>query len=209
MTPIGVHLCSSVVSFILLVAAPLLCVLRVPVVKRVPIGFVDSGSGAALYSSGCPRECISYEHAMVCYRSHHRIFASTLLDPERVCVRRRGAGLLRKENPGTLVVWGGEFGRTPTAQLPDDGYVKEVGRDHNPFGFTMWLAGGGIKGGTIYGETDEYGYFAIKDKVHVHDLHATILHLLGLDHTKLTYRFSGRDMRLTDVHGNIVREILA
>src|SRR6266581_2456045 len=99
MTPIGVHLCSSVVSFILLVAAPLLCVLRVPVVKRVPIGFVDSGSGAALYSSGCPRECISYEHAMVCYRSHHRIFASTLLDPERVCVRRRGAGLLRKENP--------------------------------------------------------------------------------------------------------------
>ena len=107
------------------------------------------------------------------------------------------------------MVWGGEFGRTPTAQLPDDGYVKEVGRDHNPFGFTMWLADGGIKGGTIYGETDEYGYFAIKDKVHVHDLHATILHLLGLDHTKLTYRFSGRDFRLTDVAGKVIQDIIA
>src|SRR5207244_12089416 len=80
----------------------------------------------------------------------------------------------------TLVLWGGEFGRTPTAQLPDGGYVKEVGRDHNPFGFTMWLAGGGIKGGTIYGETDEYGYLAIKDQVHVHDVHTTIPQLLRL-----------------------------
>ena len=83
------------------------------------------------------------------------------------------------------------------------------GRDHNPFGFTMWLAGGGIKGGTIHGETDEYGYYAIRDKVTVHDLHATILYLLGIDHTKLTYRFSGRDMRLTDVYGEVVRDILA
>jgi len=101
----------------------------------------------------------------------------------------------------TLVLWGGEFGRTPMAQGSD-------GRDHNPFGFTMWLAGGGAKGGHIHGETDEFGYHAIRDKVHVHDLHATILHLLGFDHTKLTYRFGGRDMRLTDVHGEVVKGML-
>ena len=102
----------------------------------------------------------------------------------------------------TLVLWGGEFGRTPMAQGSD-------GRDHNPFGFTVWLAGGGIKGGTIHGETDDYGYHAIRDKVEVHDLHATMLHLLGMEHTKLTSRFGGRDMRLTDVHGEIVKGILA
>ncbi|MBL9123187.1 MAG: DUF1501 domain-containing protein [Planctomycetaceae bacterium] len=102
----------------------------------------------------------------------------------------------------TLVVWGGEFGRTPMAQGSD-------GRDHNPFGYTMWLAGGGVRGGTIHGETDDYGYYAIRDKVEIHDLHATMLHLLGMDHTRLTYRFSGRDMRLTDVHGNVVTGILA
>jgi uncharacterized protein (DUF1501 family) len=107
----------------------------------------------------------------------------------------------------TLVVWGGEFGRTPTAQLQEN--PSATGRDHNPFGFTMWLAGGGVKGGIVYGATDEYGYFAIENKLHVHDLHATILHLLGLDHKKLTFHFSGRDMRLTDVHGNVVQEILA
>ena len=94
-------------------------------------------------------------------------------------------------------IWGGEFGRTPMAQGTD-------GRDHNPFGFTMWLAGGGIKGGTIYGATDDYGYHAVEDKVEVHDLHATMLHLLGMDHKRLTYRFGGRDMRLTDVHGEVV-----
>ncbi len=101
----------------------------------------------------------------------------------------------------TLVIWGGEFGRTPMAQGSD-------GRDHNPFGFTIWMAGGGIKGGTIYGATDDYGYHAVEGKVEVHDLHATILHLLGMDHKKLTYRFSGRDMRLTDVHGEVVTAIL-
>jgi len=109
----------------------------------------------------------------------------------------------------TLVVWGGEFGRTPCAQLPDGGYTKAVGRDHNPYGFTMWMAGGGVKGGTIYGATDEYGYFAVENKVHVHDLHATILHLLGLDHKRLTYPFSGRDMRLTDVAGEVIPGLLA
>jgi hypothetical protein len=102
----------------------------------------------------------------------------------------------------TLVIWGGEFGRTPMAQGSD-------GRDHNPFGFTMWLAGGGIKGGTIYGATDDYGYHAIEDKVEIHDLHATMLHLLGMDHKRLTFRFSGRDMRLTDVHGEVIEGILA
>lgn len=102
----------------------------------------------------------------------------------------------------TLVLWAGEFGRTPFAQ-------GAVGRDHNPFGFTIWMAGGGVKPGTIYGATDEFGYKAIENKVEMHDLHATILHLLGFDHTKLTYRYSGRDMRLTDVHGHVVHDILA
>ena len=109
----------------------------------------------------------------------------------------------------TLVLWGGEFGRTPCAQFPDGGYTNTVGRDHNPFGFTMWMAGGGVKGGVTYGSTDEFGYYAVENKVHVHDLHATILHLLGLDHKRLTYRFSGRDMRLTDVAGEIVHDVLA
>ena len=117
------------------------------------------------------------------------------------------AGLLkdlkqRGQLDKTLVIWGGEFGRTPVAQGGD-------GRDHNPFGFTMWMAGGGIKGGTVHGATDEFGYHAVQDKVQVHDLHATMLHLLGFDHTKLTHRFGGRDMRLTDVHGEIVKPILA
>jgi hypothetical protein len=102
----------------------------------------------------------------------------------------------------TLVIWGGEFGRTPTAEGTD-------GREHHPFGFTMWLAGGGIKGGIVHGATDEWGWHAVDQRVHVHDLHATVLHLMGIDHTKLTYRYSGRDYRLTDVHGNVVREILA
>jgi hypothetical protein len=102
----------------------------------------------------------------------------------------------------TLVVWGGEFGRTPTAQGTD-------GRDHNPHGFTVWMAGGGVKGGMAYGATDDYGYYAERDKMHVHDLHATILHLLGLDHERLTFNYAGRDFRLTDVHGQVARGILA
>jgi hypothetical protein len=102
----------------------------------------------------------------------------------------------------TLVLWGGEFGRTPTAENAD-------GREHHPFGFTMWLAGGGVKGGLVHGATDDFGWHAVKGIVHVHDLHATILHLMGLDHTKLTYRYAGRDYRLTDVAGRVVKEILA
>ncbi len=102
----------------------------------------------------------------------------------------------------TLVVWGGEFGRTPNAQGTD-------GRDHNPFGYTMWVAGGGFKPGIRYGATDEYGYFAEQDKVHLHDLHATLLHQLGIDHKRLTFRFQGRDFRLTDVEGNVIAGLLA
>jgi hypothetical protein len=102
----------------------------------------------------------------------------------------------------TLVIWSGEFGRTPFAQGAN-------GRDHNPFAFSMWVAGGGTKGGTIYGQTDEYGYKVVENKLEIHDLHATILHLLGLDHTRLTFRFSGRDIRLTDVRGQVIRDIIA
>lgn len=122
-------------------------------------------------------------------------------------VDRPIAGLLRDLKTrglldDTLVLWGGEFGRTPTVEGSD-------GRDHNPEGFTMWLAGGGVKAGIRYGATDEYGYYAVQDKVHIHDLHATMLHLLGLDHERLTFRVAGRDFRLTDVHGRVVKELLA
>ncbi|MFK7849676.1 MAG: DUF1501 domain-containing protein [Akkermansiaceae bacterium] len=111
----------------------------------------------------------------------------------------------------TLVLWGGEFGRTPVVELPKTGSNKGVmkGRDHNHYGFTVWMAGGGVKGGHVHGATDEFGFKAVEDRVHVHDLHATILHLLGFDHENLTYRYSGRDFRLTDVHGHVVKEILA
>jgi hypothetical protein len=102
----------------------------------------------------------------------------------------------------TLVIWGGEFGRTPVSE-------KGNGRDHNPYGFTMWLAGGGVKAGLIYGATDEFGFKAVEKQVSIHDLHATILYLLGLDHEKLTYRYAGRDFRLTDVYGNVVRDLIA
>ncbi len=110
----------------------------------------------------------------------------------------KARGLLKD----TLVLWGGEFGRTPTAQGTD-------GRDHNPHGFTMWLAGGGVKGGYAYGATDDYGYYAVENKMHINDLHATMLHLLGLDHKRLTYRYAGRDFRLTDLAGQVAEEILA
>ena len=108
-----------------------------------------------------------------------------------------GRGLLKD----TLVIWGGEFGRTP--------FMDKDGRDHNPHGFTFWMAGGGVKPGFIYGATDDYGYHAIENRMHVHDFHATVLHLMGLDHERLTYRYSGRDFRLTDVAGVVATKILA
>ena len=102
----------------------------------------------------------------------------------------------------TLVLFSGEFGRTPFSQGSD-------GRDHNPFGFSLWLAGGGVRGGTAFGATDELGYFAVEDKCEIYDLYATMLHLLGMDHERLTHRFGGRDFRLTDVHGHVIHQVLA
>ena len=107
----------------------------------------------------------------------------------------------------TLIVFGGEFGRTPTVELNDAGAAKAC-RDHNPYGFSMWLAGGGVKGGTVYCATDEFGFKTVENIVHVHDLHATILHLLGFEHEKFTYRYAGRDFRLTDVKGKVVKALL-
>ena len=112
----------------------------------------------------------------------------------------------------TLVIWGGEFGRTPTVELPTPGANAantKLGRDHNHHGFTMWMAGGGVKGGFQYGKSDEFGFKAVENRMHVHDLHATILHLLGFDHEQLTYRYAGRDFRLTDVHGKVFHDLIA
>jgi hypothetical protein len=136
---------------------------------------------------------------------HHRDLKN-LLSGKAQSIDKPVAGLLKDlKSRGllqdTLVLWGGEFGRTPYAQGRD-------GRDHNHKGFTMWMAGGGVKGGMAHGATDEFGYEAVDGKVHIHDWHATILHLLGLDHEKLTYRYAGRDMRLTDVKGTVVKEIM-
>ena len=131
------------------------------------------------------------------------------------CDRAIGALLTDLKERGmldsTLVIWGGEFGRTPTVELPTPGANagKVNGRDHNHWGFSMWMAGGGVKGGMAHGATDDFGFAAFEDKVHVHDLHATILHLMGFDHERLTYRHAGRDFRLTDVHGQVVKKILA
>jgi len=131
------------------------------------------------------------------------------------CDRAIAAFLRDLKNRGmledTLVIWGGEFGRTPTVELPTAGANagKMNGRDHNHYGFTMWMAGGGVKGGYVHGATDEFGFQAVDKKVHVHDLHATVLRLLGFDHETFTYRYAGRDFRLTDVHGRVVNEIIA
>jgi Protein of unknown function (DUF1501) len=163
------------------------CLLARRLVER-GVRFVQLYSGSG--SKWDAHSRIEENHGLHC-RETDRPIAGLLRD-----LKQRG--LLDE----TLVIWGGEFGRTPMSEKGD-------GRDHNPYGFTMWLAGGGIKGGTIYGATDDYGYHAVENKVEVHDLHATMLHLLGVDHKRLTYRFGGRDMRLTDVHGEVVREIIA
>jgi len=137
---------------------------------------------------------------------HHRDLKNALGN-KAASIDKPVAGLLQDLKQrgllkDTLVIWGGEFGRTPYAQGTD-------GRDHNAKGFTTWMAGGGVKGGFSYGSTDDYGSEAVEGKVHIHDWHATILHLLGLDHEKLTYRYAGRDMRLTDVKGNVVKDIMS
>jgi hypothetical protein len=138
----------------------------------------------------------------------HRTLASE-------CDRPIGAFLKDLKQRGmlddTLVIWGGEFGRTPTVELPTPGsnQGKMNGRDHNHYGFSMWMAGGGVKGGLVHGATDDIGFQAVENKVHVHDLHATLLYLLGFDHEQFTYRYAGRDFRLTDVHGAVVKDLIA
>jgi len=139
---------------------------------------------------------------------NHRRLAKDIDQPLGALIKDlKQRGLLDE----TLILWGGEFGRTPTVELPQAGANagKINGRDHNHWGFTVWMAGGGVKGGQVYGATDEFGFQAIENKVAVHDLHATILRLLGFDHERLTYRFAGRDFRLTDVHGNVVDALIA
>jgi hypothetical protein len=131
--------------------------------------------------------------------ANHRKHAQASDKPIAALLRDlKSRGLLEE----TLVIWGGEFGRTPTSE-------GSKGRDHHSLGFSMWLAGGGVKGGHVHGATDEFGMVAVEERMHVHDLHATILHLMGIDHERLTFRYSGRDFRLTDVHGHVVRDIIA
>ena len=139
---------------------------------------------------------VTSNHTTYCRRTDKPI-AGLLTDLEQ-------RGLLED----TLVLWGGEFGRTPTVEITNAGKSK-LGRDHNSAGFSMVLAGGGVRGGTVYGATDEFGFQAVENPVHVHDLHATILHLMGFDHERLTYRYASRDFRLTDVHGRVIRDIIA
>jgi hypothetical protein len=151
-----------------------------------------------IYSGGMENERSWDGHANI--QANHTQFAGETDTPiGGLLADLKQRGLLAS----TLVIWGGEFGRLPIVQKGG------TGRDHNPHAFTFWLAGGGVKGGVRYGETDELGFKAVENRVHVNDLHATILHLLGLDHTKLTYRYSGRDFRLTDVAGHVVKEVLA
>ena len=151
------------------------------------------------YSKGDPWDA----HADI---QAHRINARNSDQPFAAVVKDLKARGLWKD---TLVVCGSEFGRTPVREVGGSSAGVKRGRDHNPFGFTMWLAGGAVKGGTIYGATDDFGFKAIEKPVHVHDIHATILYLMGIDHTKLTYRYSGRDFRLTDVAGNVLHDIVA
>jgi uncharacterized protein (DUF1501 family) len=132
-------------------------------------------------------------------RNNHSVNARAIDQPiAGLLTDLKARGLLEE----TVVLWSGEFGRTPFAQGRD-------GRDHNPHGFSLWMAGGGVRGGMAYGSTDEYGYKAAENPVEIHDLHATLLHLLGIDHERLTYRFGGRDHRLTDVHGRVIQAVLA
>jgi hypothetical protein len=156
--------------------------------------------------------CVQVYHTVTSKRSSCQLWdqhggLKTELPANCLATDRPIAGLLadlkaRGLLQDTLVLWGGEFGRTPTAENTD-------GREHHPFGFSMWLCGAGVKGGIVHGATDEFGWHAVENKVHVHDLHATLLHLMGLDHERLTYRYGGRDFRLTDVSGRVVGEILA
>ena len=139
-------------------------------------------------------------------REHRRLAGEIDRPISALLTDLKRLGLLEE----TLVLCGGEFGRTPVVELPQPGTGNNrLGRDHNHWGFSVWLAGGGVKGGMTYGATDDFGFRAVENRVHIHDLHATMLHLLGFDHERLTYRYAGRDFRLTDVHGRVIRDILA
>ncbi len=167
------------------------CLMARRLVER-GVRFVQVYSGGGRFDENWDaHKGMKYNHELHCAETDQPI-ASLLTD-----LKERG--LLEE----TLVVWGGEFGRTPTSE------GANKGRDHNPRGFTMWMAGGGIKGGQVYGATDDFGYAAVENKVHVHDLHATILHLMGLDHEALTYFHAGRHWRLTDVHGHVLDELIS
>jgi Protein of unknown function (DUF1501) len=157
---------------------------------------------------------VQVSHGPVQPWDSHENIAAAHKNLSKQCDQAIGALLADLKRLGlfdsTLVLWGGEFGRTPTVELPMPGTVTNpTGRDHNHWGFTVWMAGGGVKGGQAVGATDEFGYKAVENPVHVHDLHATMLHLLGFDHEKFTYRYAGRDFRLTDVHGRVVKEVLS
>jgi hypothetical protein len=150
----------------------------------VPVEAIANPARGAIFA------CFVVAIACVVFRADHRLFAIHFL--------RAAHGLL----DSTLVIWGGEFGRTPIAQKGG-----KPGRDHNPHAFTTWMAGGGVKGGVSYGATDEVGFKSVENRVSVHDLHATLLHVMGIDHERLTYRHAGRDYRLTDVYGRVVSEM--
>lgn len=155
-----------------------------------------------IYSGGMENERSWDGHTDIA--SNHRQFAGETDQPVAALLTDlKQRGLLDQ----TLIVWGGEFGRLPVAQRPKG--TSRMGRDHNPHAFTMWFAGGGVKGGTHYGETDEVGLKAAVNRASVHDIHATMLHLMGMDHTKLTYKYNGRRFRLTDVHGEVIKKIIA
>jgi uncharacterized protein (DUF1501 family) len=138
-------------------------------------------------------------------QSHRKLCADADRATAALLTDLKNRGMLED----TLVIWGGEFGRTPYAQIDKSKDLAKAGRDHHHTGFSMWLCGGGAGGGLTYGATDEFGMHAIENRVHVHDLHATVLHLMGIDHKRLTFRYSGRDYRLTDVHGRVVGGLLA
>ena len=166
------------------------------------------GAGRPLRAGLARRRASPYRTAADDLETNHRKLAQQCDQPIAALLKDlKQRGML----DDTLVIWGGEFGRTPTVELPTPGsnQGKMNGRDHNHYGFTMWLAGGGVKRGHVHGATDEFGFQAVENKVHVHDLHATVLHLLGFDHETFTFRYAGRDFRLTDVHGNVIKEILA
>jgi hypothetical protein len=168
------------------------------------VRFIQVNHSHSLRTLGIPTNEQWDQHSHL--KTGHAINAAQVDKPITGLIKDlKSRGLLED----TLLLWGGEFGRTPTVESSDASKGKNIGRDHHTHGFTMWMAGGGVKGGFRYGATDEFGYYARENRVTIHDLHATMLHLLGIDHTKLEYEYGGRDYRLTDVYGNVANGIVA